>query len=246
MIDDVIMHCTWRICTKKKTRETWPDWFTSHQSLYCLHYNGIHRSLWGNVWHSQQNSSNNAKFHCRKVESTRNGKLGRLSGRFQTLIWRPGETVQNLESPGLSGRVDSFASMALDRSFMKSLIYECDQKLIPGLFGSPADQRASCPYASYRQTVITDTFYGLLGVRINGKLEENKAHLQQTKILKAHHLSYISPWPSRCCKQILHLLLSNHKHTFPQSRSNLHRTFLCRNNELFENDMLIDDLRVLN
>ena len=121
MIEDVVMHCTWRhLC--KKTGETWPDWFTSHQSLYCLHYNGIHRSLWGNVWHSQQNSSNNAKFHRRKVESTRNGKLGRLSGRFQTLIWRPGETVQNLESPGLSGRVDSFASMALDRSFMKSLI----------------------------------------------------------------------------------------------------------------------------
>ena len=41
------------------------------------------------------------------VESTRNGKLRRLSGRFQTLIWRPGETVQKLESPRLSGRVDS-------------------------------------------------------------------------------------------------------------------------------------------
>ena len=26
---------------------------------------------------------------------------------FQTLIWRPGDTVQNLESPGLSGRVAS-------------------------------------------------------------------------------------------------------------------------------------------
>ena len=31
------------------------------------------------------------------VESTRNDKLRRLSERFQTLIWRPGETVQNLE-----------------------------------------------------------------------------------------------------------------------------------------------------
>ena len=35
----------------------------------------------------------------------RNGKLRQLSGRFQTLIWRPGDTVQSLESPGLS--VDS-------------------------------------------------------------------------------------------------------------------------------------------
>jgi len=47
------------------------------------------------------------KFHCQKVESTRNSKLRRLSRRFQTLIWRPGETVQNLESPRLFGSVDS-------------------------------------------------------------------------------------------------------------------------------------------
>ena len=31
---------------------------------------------------------------------------------FQTLIWRPGKTVQNLESPGLSGRVDSPAKLS--------------------------------------------------------------------------------------------------------------------------------------
>ena len=37
----------------------------------------------------------------------RNGKLRRLSGRFHSLIWRPGDTVQNLESSGLYGRVDS-------------------------------------------------------------------------------------------------------------------------------------------
>ena len=57
-----------------------------------------------------QNSSNNAKylkFHCQRVESTRNDKLRRLSRRFKTLIWRPGNTVQNLESPGLYGRVES-------------------------------------------------------------------------------------------------------------------------------------------
>ena len=47
------------------------------------------------------------RFYCREVESTRNSKLWRLSGRFQTLSWRPGDTVLNLESPGLSGRVDS-------------------------------------------------------------------------------------------------------------------------------------------
>ena len=44
----------------------------------------------------------------------RNGKLWRLSGRFYTLIWRPGDTVQNLEySPRLSGRIDSSASLRM-------------------------------------------------------------------------------------------------------------------------------------
>ena len=86
-----------------------PDWFTSHQSHYCLYYNGIPGFLRKG---SMLNSSNNAKylkFGWQKVESIRNCKLRQLSGRFQTLIWRPGETVQNLESSGLSGRVDSTA-----------------------------------------------------------------------------------------------------------------------------------------
>ena len=39
----------------------------------------------------------------------RNGKVRRLSERFHTLIWRPGDTVQNLDSSGLSGRVDNTA-----------------------------------------------------------------------------------------------------------------------------------------
>ena len=64
-------------------------------------------SLWGDIQCEQSNSSNNKnclKFHYQKVQSWKNGKL---SWRFQTLILRPGDTVQNLESPGLSGRVDS-------------------------------------------------------------------------------------------------------------------------------------------
>ena len=36
-----------------------------------------------------------------------------LPGRYQTLIWRPGDTVQKLESPGLSGRVDSTENLCL-------------------------------------------------------------------------------------------------------------------------------------
>ena len=58
-------------------------------------------------------------FICQKVDSSRNGKPQRLSRRFQTLIWRPGETVKNLEPPGLSGRVDIPAVALL----------QCDQNL---------------------------------------------------------------------------------------------------------------------
>ena len=39
--------------------------------------------------------------------SQRNGTLQGLSRRFHTLIWRPGDMVQNLESPRLSRRDDS-------------------------------------------------------------------------------------------------------------------------------------------
>ena len=62
-----------------------------------------------------------SNFIVRKsIESTRNGKLRRLSGRFQTLIWRVGETFQNHESPGLSERVDSPAITQIDNvSFLK-------------------------------------------------------------------------------------------------------------------------------
>ena len=72
-----------------------------------------YRSFWGNVqcekFINSQTTKNILKFYCCKVESTRNCKLRQLSGRFQTLIWRLGETVQNQESPRLFGRVDSTA-----------------------------------------------------------------------------------------------------------------------------------------
>ena len=35
------------------------------------------------------------------------GKHRQLTGRFEVVILRPGDSVQNLETPGLSGRVDS-------------------------------------------------------------------------------------------------------------------------------------------
>ena len=74
----------------------------------------LHR-CWPREWKHSIAQTINAKllFEILLLESRvywRNGKLRRLSGRFHTLIWSPGETVQNLESPRLSGRVDAFVA----------------------------------------------------------------------------------------------------------------------------------------
>ena len=67
-----------------------------------------------------------------------NYQLLQLSGRFQTLIWRPGETVQNLESPESSGRVDSPARNRTVRTFHGSkpvqICVQCLSKLGNGCF----------------------------------------------------------------------------------------------------------------
>ena len=120
MIDDIIMHGTWRHCEKNVPKRCywncniWPNWFTSYQSLLRIlqrHTRFCEKMFDVNSKVDQINKATYLKFHCQKVESTRNGKLWRLSRRYQTLIWRPGETVQNLESPRLSGRVDSPESL---------------------------------------------------------------------------------------------------------------------------------------
>ena len=42
MIDDVIAwHMTSFVQKKKREKDVVDDWFTSHQSYYCLYYNGI-------------------------------------------------------------------------------------------------------------------------------------------------------------------------------------------------------------
>ena len=79
--------------------------------IIAYYYNGISEFVTKLSMLTVKYSSNNTKylrkFLSQRVDSTRDGKLRRLSGRFQTLIWRLGGTVQNLQSPGLSGRVDS-------------------------------------------------------------------------------------------------------------------------------------------
>ena len=73
--------------------------------------------------HVRKKNAKYLRFYYREVaESTRNSKLRRLSGRFQTLIWRLGDTVQNLESPGLSGRVDSPVNATGLKSFRNCFV----------------------------------------------------------------------------------------------------------------------------
>ena len=88
------------------------NWLTSHQPHYCLYYLQWHTGVCEEMFDvnskiTQTTQSIWKNFTVRKLSSTRNGKPWQLSARFQTLTWRLGEMVQNLESPGLSGRVDS-------------------------------------------------------------------------------------------------------------------------------------------
>ena len=57
----------------------------------------------------------NIEIFLSESESSRNSKLRRLSRRFPTLIWRPED---NLETPGLPGRVDSTAVILSPRSWI--------------------------------------------------------------------------------------------------------------------------------
>ena len=97
MIDDVISYSIWRHLCKKYllTRSSW-IFDVPH---YCVHCNHI-------IYHTEVYEET---FNVNNTELSLqlNGKLWWISRRFRALIWRAGDTVQNLESPGLSGRVDS-------------------------------------------------------------------------------------------------------------------------------------------
>ena len=62
-----------------------------------------------------------------------------LSGRFQTPNFRPGETVQNRESPRLSRRVDSTANITAQRILLEKqadwLICQGQGKIVEGCKG---------------------------------------------------------------------------------------------------------------
>ena len=117
MIDDVISPTNEVICAKN-ARWFWSTYITGINSSYLA------TLLLKLQWHTRiyeetfpgNSSSNNTKylkFYGRKVESTRNSNFGDYQGLYQTLICRLGDTFQNPESPGLSGRVDSTAFYTL-------------------------------------------------------------------------------------------------------------------------------------
>ena len=127
-------------------------------------------------------------FFCHKVNSTRNGKLWRLSGRFQTLIWRPGKTVQNLESPGLSGRVDSPAKLSFLYNYA---LFFCHVLLLHKYLGKNKNEKLDLHLCDLVITLI-----------VIGIIAELDPSAQSTHKVGAPQLSKYTPtdrppnWPS--------------------------------------------------
>ena len=125
-------------------------------------------------------------FFCHKVNSTRNGKLWRLSGRFQTLIWRPGKTVQNLESPGLSGRVDSPAKLSFLYNYA---LFFCHVLLLHKYLGKNKNEKLDLH--------LCDLVITLIVIGIIAELQARSTHK-----VRAPQLSKYTPtdrppnWPS--------------------------------------------------
>ena len=107
MIDDVIMQGTLRHLWKKKTREkdvvgivTFDriGLLPTNHIIAWLYYNGIPEFLRKRSMFGSSNNAKYLKFHLQKVESTRNGKLRRLSERFHSNL----ETRRHGSKSGVS------------------------------------------------------------------------------------------------------------------------------------------------
>ena len=72
----------------------------------------------GCTLNTTRNNATDFRFMCQKTESTtnrhksRDQKKGLKLWTLQSYIWRPGDKVQNLDTPGLYGRADSPAKPA--------------------------------------------------------------------------------------------------------------------------------------
>ena len=95
-------HGTWHHLWKKlhKNCSIWPNWLTFHQPHYCLYYDGIpefvRKCLMLTVkWLKQRKVFE--KITLSESRFYKKWQTMPISARFQTLTWRPGETVQKLE-----------------------------------------------------------------------------------------------------------------------------------------------------
>ena len=84
---------------------------TNHIIAYSIiAYRKLQETLDVNSIKITQTTQNIWNFILGKSTPQEVAKFGNYRGGFHTLTWRLGDTVQNLVSPGLSGRVDSTAS----------------------------------------------------------------------------------------------------------------------------------------
>ena len=139
MPEDARKRCSWQC-------NIWPDCFTSHQSYYCLYYNmaitqvyekacnvnskiaQTMQSIWNFIVEKSTLQENGTSVIIREISDSK-------------FIWKLGDAVQNLESAGFPGRVDSTDTGALWTSFtvmVKFFTNKCSSSLfISGNFYFP-------------------------------------------------------------------------------------------------------------
>ena len=116
MPEDARKRCSWQC-------NIWPDCFTSHQSYYCLYYNmaitqvyekacnvnskiaQTMQSIWNFIVEKSTLQENGTSVIIREISDSK-------------FIWKLGDAVQNLESPGFPGRDDSTDTGALWTSLL--------------------------------------------------------------------------------------------------------------------------------
>ena len=118
MIDDVIMHGTLLHLWKKKARKRccwncniWPNWFTYHQSRYCLYYNGIPEFVRKRTMLTIKLLKQRKIFEI-SLSDSRIYKKWKTSAIIREISDSNLETGRNdsksqVKSPGLSGSVNS-------------------------------------------------------------------------------------------------------------------------------------------
>ena len=93
VIDDVIVQGTWRHFLEKNVRKRccfncniWPNWFTFHQSHYCLYYNGILAFVWKRSFINRkiaQTTQNIWYFIIRESNLQEMANFGHYAGDFR-------------------------------------------------------------------------------------------------------------------------------------------------------------------